>query len=264
MTKVAIMNEFDIAKMRVAGKIAAEVLDYIEPFVQPGVTTNELNNLCHDYIVNVHGAFPAPLNCPNPDPAGPPFPKSICASVNDIVCHGIPNDKPLKNGDIVNLDVMIGKDGYFGDTSRMFYVGEIDKYAERLCKITLECLWKAIYTVKPGSYLGDIGAIIQAHAESNGYSVVREFGGHGIGKKFHAAPEVLHYGQAKTGLRLEPGMIFTIEPMINQGRKEIRFASDGWTALTKDRKLSAQWEHTILVTDNGYEVLSISPNMPLP
>lgn len=263
MNEPIIKTAYDIEQMRIAGKIAADVLDYITPFVVPGVTTNQLDKLCYDYITNVRGSFPAPLNCPNPDESGPPFPKSMCTSVNDVVCHGIPDDKPLKNGDILNIDSMIGKDGYFGDTSRMFYVGEVSKFAARLCQICYESLWKGIETVKPGSFVGDIGYAIQTYAEKNGYSVVREFGGHGIGKKYHESSlEILHYGNPKTGTRLEPGMIFTIEPMLNQGNKAIKFSKDGWTVSTKDRSLSAQWEHTVLVTDTGYEIISVSPGMP--
>lgn len=263
MNKPIIKTPYDIEQMRVSGKIAADVLDYIAPFVVPGVTTNELDKLCHDYITNVRGAFPAPLNCPNPSESGPPFPKSMCTSVNDVICHGIPDNKPLKNGDILNIDSMIGKNGYFGDTSRMFYVGSVSKYAARLCQICYECLWKGIETVKPGNFIGDIGHAIQSHAEKNGYSVVREFAGHGIGKKYHESSlEILHYGREKTGVKLEPGMIFTIEPMINQGSRIVKFSKDGWTASTKDKSLSAQWEHTVLVTDIGYEILSVSPGMP--
>jgi methionyl aminopeptidase len=258
---IIIKNNNDIEKMRVAGKLAAEVLDYITPFVKPGVTTNELNRLCHDYIVDVQHCIPAPLYY-HPDPNIIPFPKSICTSINSEICHGIPSDKQLKNGDIVNIDVTVIKDGYHGDTSRMFCVGEVSNHARRLCTITYECMWLGINQVKPGNYLGDIGFVIQRHAEQNGYSVVQEFCGHGIGQVFHEDPQVLHYGRPKSGELLKTGMIFTIEPMINQGRRQVRFMPDGWTSVTKDRSLSAQWEHTILVTDTGYEVLTISEGMP--
>lgn len=242
--------------MRVACRLASEVLDYIEPFVKPGVTTNELDKLCHDYMVDVQGCIPAPLNYA---PSGyNPYPKSICTSINHQVCHGVPSDKVLKNGDVVNLDITTIKDGYHGDTSRMFFVGEPSIQAKRLTEITFECMWLGIDTVKAGSYLGDIGAAIQKHAEKNGYSVVREFCGHGIGKKFHEDPQVLHYGKAGTGLKLQAGMIFTIEPMINAGKAAIRELADGWTIVTKDHSLSAQWEHTIVVTETGHEVLTVS------
>lgn len=257
--KIIIKNAADIEQMRNSGKLAAEVLDYIAPYVIPGVTTGELDKLCHDYIVNVQKAYPSPLNY---NPNGIPYPKSICTSVNNEICHGIPGHRALKNGDIVNIDITVFKNGYHGDTSRMFVVGTATEHAKRLCLITYECLWLGIAEVKPGNYLGDIGFAIQNHAERSGYSVVREFCGHGIGKVFHEDPQVLHYGRPKSGTRLLEGMIFTIEPMINQGRRDVRFLSDGWTAVTKDRSLSAQWEHTILVTDTGYEVLTVSPGMP--
>lgn len=261
ITDITIKNEVDIEYMRKAGKLAAEVLDYITPFVVVGITTNELNKLCHDYIVNVQQAYPAPLNY-QPDPNGPAYPKSICTSVNHEICHGIPNDKPLKNGDIVNIDITVYKDLYHGDTSRMFLVGDVSSHARRLCQITYECMWLGIKQVKPGNYLGDIGHAIETYAHRNGYSVVQEFCGHGIGKIFHENPQVLHYGKPKTGLRLEKGMVFTIEPMINQGKRFVKFMPNGWTAVTKDRSLSAQWEHTILVTDDGYEILTVSSGMP--
>ena len=245
-----------IEKMRVAGRLAAEVLDYIEPFVKAGITTDELDRLCHNYMVDVQGCVPAPLNYA---PAGyKPYPKSICTSVNHQVCHGVPGDKALKNGDIVNLDITTIKDGYHGDTSRMFVVGEGSIQARRLCDITFECLWLGIAAVRPGAFLGDIGAAIQKHAEKNGYSVVREFCGHGIGERFHEEPQVLHYGKAGSGVPLKTGMIFTIEPMINAGKAGIRELADGWTIVTKDHSLSAQWEHTILVTESGFEVLTVS------
>lgn len=250
----------DIEKMRIAGRLASEVLDYITPFVKPGVTTEELDRLCHDYMVNQQGTIPAPLNYA---PEGhTPYPKSVCTSINNVICHGIPNDKPLKNGDIMNIDVTVIKDGYHGDTSRMFYVGDVSEHARRLCKITYECMWKGIEKVKPGVKLGDIGYTIQHYAEKAGYSVVQEFCGHGIGKKFHEEPQILHYGTPGTGLEIEAGMIFTIEPMINQGKRHLRLMSDGWTVTTKDRSLSAQWEHTVLVTETGYEILTQSAGTP--
>jgi methionyl aminopeptidase len=258
---VIIKNKHDIEQMRISCRLASEVLDYITPFVVTGVSTNELDKLCHDYIVGVQQAYPSPLNY---QPHGhKPYPKSICTSINSEVCHGVPNDKILKAGDIINIDITVYKNGYHGDTSRMFYVGEVSKPAHRLCKITYEAMWMGILQVKPDNYLGDIGHAIQQYAENNGYSIVEEFCGHGIGQKFHEEePQVLHYGRAKTGIKLKSGMIFTIEPMINQGKRHIKFSNNGWTAITKDRSLSAQWEHTILVTDSGYEVLTISPNMP--
>ncbi|PXX48393.1 MULTISPECIES: type I methionyl aminopeptidase [Aquitalea] len=257
---VELKTAADIEKMRIAGKLASEVLDYITPFVKPGVTTEAIDKLCHDYMVNVQGCIPAPLNYA-PDGHNP-YPKSICTSINSVVCHGIPNDKPLKNGDIMNIDITVIKDGYHGDTSRMFFVGEVSEHARRLCKITYECMWRGIEKVKPGATLGDIGYAVQQYAESNGYSVVQEFCGHGIGKRFHEEPQVLHYGRPGTGLELQAGMIFTIEPMINQGKRHLRMMADGWTVATKDRSLSAQWEHTILVTETGYEVLTQSAGTP--
>jgi methionyl aminopeptidase len=259
---ITIKNDTDIEKMRIAGKLASEVLDYITPYVKPGVTTGELDKLCHDYMVNVQGTIPAPLNYA--PPGHTPYPKSICTSVNQQVCHGVPGDKILKNGDIVNLDITVIKDGYHGDTSRMFCVGTPSIQAKRLCDITYECMWLGIAQVKPGATLGDIGHIIQKHAESSGYSVVREFCGHGIGKKFHEDPQVLHYGRPGTGLKLQQGMMFTIEPMINAGKRDIRQMGDGWSIVTKDRSLSAQWEHTILVTATGYEVMTVSAGSPPP
>ena len=242
--------------MRVAGRLASEVLDFITPYVKAGITTEELDRLCHDYMVNVQGTIPAPLHYA---PSGyNPYPKSICTSINHQVCHGVPSEKKLKNGDIVNLDITVIKDGWHGDTSRMFAVGEPSIQARRLNEITFECMWIGINQVRPGAHLGDIGAAIQKHAEAAGYSVVREFCGHGIGQKFHEEPQVLHYGKAGTGVVLEPGMIFTIEPMVNAGKAAIRELADGWTIVTKDHSLSAQWEHTILVTETGYEVLTVS------
>jgi methionyl aminopeptidase len=257
---VQIKTPEDIEKMRVAGRLAAEVLDFIGPHVRPGVTTDEIDRLCHDYMVQEQGVVPAPLNYA--PPGYPPFPKSICTSVNHVVCHGVPGDKKLKAGDIVNVDITVIKDGYHGDTSRMFYVGEPSIQARRLCEITYECMWRGIRAVRPGAFLGDIGHVIQTCAESHGFSVVREFCGHGIGKRFHEEPQVLHYGRPHTGLKLLPGMTFTIEPMINAGKPGIRQLADGWTVVTKDHTLSAQWEHTVLVTDDGFEVLTVSAGAP--
>ena len=257
---ITIKTPEDIEKMRVAGRSAAEQLDYITPFVVAGITTAELDKLCHDYTIDVQNAIPAPLNYA---PSGHnPYPRSICTSVNHQVCHGVPSDKKLKNGDIINIDVTVIKDGFHGDSSRMYFVGEPSIQAKRLCEITYECLWLGIRMVQPGARLGDIGATIQRHAEKNGYSVVREFCGHGIGRDFHEEPQVLHYGKPGTGPKLEPGMTFTIEPMINAGRRDIRQLGDGWTIVTKDHSLSAQWEHTLLVTDSGYEVMTVSAAMP--
>ncbi len=248
---IKIKTPEEIEKMRVAGRLAAEVLEMIEPYVKPGVTTNELNQICHDYIVNEQGCIPAPLNYHG-------FPKSICTSVNHTVCHGIPNDKKLKNGDIINIDITVIKDGYHGDTSKMFFVGDVAPHAQRLCEVTRECMFKGIEQVRPGATLGDIGEAIQKHAESNHYSVVREYCGHGIGAEFHEDPQVLHYGKAGTGDVLKEGMIFTIEPMINAGKRHVKLNKrDGWTVDTADRRLSAQWEHEVLVTADGYEILTL-------
>ncbi len=254
---VSIKTPEDIAKMRIAGRLAAEVLEMIEEHVKVGVTTDALNSICHDHIVNVQKAIPAPLNYNG-------FPKSICTSINHVVCHGIPNDKPLKDGDIINIDITVIKDGYFGDTSKMFLVGNTPEWANRLCQVTQECLYKGIEIVRPGTRLGDIGEVIQKHAESNGYSVVREYCGHGIGTVFHEEPQILHYGKAGTGLELKEGMTFTIEPMINMGKKETRLLGDGWTAITKDRKLTAQWEHTLVVTADGYEIFTLRNDETFP
>ena len=257
---VTLKNPEEIQKMRTACRLAAEVLDYITPHVVPGVTTDHLDLLCHDYMVEVQQTIPAPLNYA---PKGHrPYPRSICTSVNHQVCHGIPGDRTLKNGDIVNLDITVIKEGFHGDTSRMFCVGEVSKQARRLCDLTYESLWHGIRVVAPGRHLGDIGHAIQTFAEKAGYSVVREFCGHGIGRHFHEEPQVLHYGRKGSGLRLEAGMIFTIEPMINAGRKDIRPLGDGWTIVTADHSLSAQWEHTILVTPEGFEVLTLSAGTP--
>ena len=252
----------DIAGMRIAGRLASEVLDFITPYVKAGITTGELDRLCHEYMVNVQGTIPAPLNYA--PPGYRPFPKSICTSVNHQVCHGIPGDRVLKAGDILNVDVTVIKDGFHGDSSRMFYVGEPSIQAKRLCDTTYECMWRGIRMVRPGAFLGDVGAAIQQHAEGHGYSVVREFCGHGIGRKFHEEPQVLHYGRPGTGIRLQAGMTFTIEPMINAGKPAVRELADGWTIVTKDHSLSAQWEHTVLVTEDGYEILTLSAGAPPP
>jgi methionyl aminopeptidase len=248
--------------MRIAGKLASEVLDYITPFVNPGITTEEIDRLCHDYMVNVQKTIPAPLNYA-PD-GHTPYPKSICTSINHQICHGVPGPKALKEGDIVNIDITVIKEGFHGDTSRMFLVGDTSIQAKRLCKLTYEAMWLGIQKVKPGAKLGDIGFVIQDFAEKNGFSIVREFCGHGIGKRFHEEPQVLHYGKPGKGVTLEAGMIFTIEPMINAGKRDIKQMPDGWTIVTKDRSLSAQWEHTILVTETGYEVLTVSDKTPSP
>jgi methionyl aminopeptidase len=257
---VTLKTPEEIDKMRVAGRLAAEVLDYIGPLVKPGMTTAEIDRLCHEYMVTVQGVTPAPLNYA--PPGYQPYPKSVCTSVNHVVCHGVPGEKKLKPGDIVNVDVTVIKDGFHGDTSRMFYVGQPSIQARRLCDVTYECMWYGIEAVKPGGSLGDVGHAIQTYAEAHGFSVVREFCGHGIGRKFHEDPQVLHYGRAGTGLRLEKGMIFTVEPMINAGKADIRQLADGWTIVTKDHSLSAQWEHTVLVTAEGFEVLTLSAESP--
>ncbi len=243
--------------MRAAGRLAASVLDMIEPFVQPGVTTQELDQRCHDFIVDELKSIPANLNYRG-------FPKTICTSVNHVVCHGIPGDKRLKNGDIINIDVTVIRDGFHGDTSRMYFAGTAPVLACRLTAACYESMWRGIRAVKPGAYLGDIGHAIQTCAESNGFSVVREYCGHGIGRVYHEDPQVLHYGKPGTGLELKPGMTFTIEPMINAGRRDVRLLPDGWTVVTKDQSLSAQWEHTILVVEDGYEVLTLGAAAALP
>ncbi len=259
---IVIKTPTDIAGMRLAGRLAAEVLDYIAPFVKAGVTTGELDRLCHEHMVNVQGTTPAPLNYA--PPGYRPFPKAICTSVNHQVCHGIPGDRVLKNGDVVNLDVTVIKDGYHGDTSRMYFVGEPSIASRRLCEVTYDCMWLGIEQVRPGATIGDIGHAIQSHAEKHGYSVVREFCGHGIGRKFHEEPQILHYGKPGSLEKLVAGMTFTIEPMINAGRREIKELADGWTIVTKDHSLSAQWEHTVLVTESGYEILTRSEATPAP
>ncbi|MFM9998075.1 MAG: type I methionyl aminopeptidase [Betaproteobacteria bacterium] len=251
-----------VAGMRAAGRLASEVLDYLGAHVNAGISTNEIDRLAHAYITEVQQAIPAPLNYRGG--GNIPYPKSICTSVNHQVCHGIPNDKPLKKGDIVNIDVTVIKDGWHGDTSRMFLVGDTSIAARRLCALTYEAMWHGIAIVRPGARLGDVGWAIQRFAESHGFSVVREFCGHGIGQVFHEEPQVLHYGRPGTLEELVPGMTFTIEPMINAGRKDIKHGpeKDGWTIVTKDHSLSAQWEHTVLVTDAGYEVLTLSAGSP--
>jgi methionyl aminopeptidase len=254
---VTLKSQEDIALMRVAGRLAAEVLEMIGPQVRAGISTGELDQICHDYIVNVQGAIPAPLNYRG-------FPKSICTSLNHVVCHGIPSDKKLlKSGDIINIDITVIKDGFHGDTSAMFEVGTVDPHNRRLIRVTQECLYKAIDIVKPGITLGDIGHIIQQYAEANHYSVVRDYCGHGIGRVFHEDPQVMHYGKPNTGISLQQGMTFTIEPMINAGGYQTRLnRKDGWTVTTVDRRPSAQWEHTLAVTSDGCEVLTARKDEP--
>ena len=262
---IIIKNAAAIEGMRTAGRLGSEVLDMLTPFVKPGITTGEIDRLAHDYMVNVQGGIPATLNY---QPNGyPPYPASLCTSINEEVCHGIPNSRVLKNGDIVNIDVTVIKDGWHGDNSRMFVIGEGSIAAKRLCSVTFEAMWRGIVKVKPGSRFGDIGHAIQTFAENQGYTVVREFCGHGVGAKFHEDPQVLHYGRPGTLELMEPGMIFTIEPMINAGKRDIKEDRkagkyDGWTIVTKDRSLSAQWEHSVLVTETGYEVLTLSAGSP--
>jgi methionyl aminopeptidase len=248
---VTIKSPAEQNKMRAAGRLAASVLDMIEPFVQPGVTTDELDKRCHDYIVEDLQSIPANLNYRG-------FPKTICTSINHVVCHGIPGERKLKAGDIVNIDVTVIRDGFHGDTSRMYFVGAAPIAARRLAEACHEAMWRGIHEVKPGARLGDIGHAIQLFAEGSHFSVVREYCGHGIGRIYHEDPQVLHYGKPGTGLELTAGMTFTIEPMINAGRRDVRLLDDGWTVVTKDQSLSAQWEHTILVTDAGFEVLTLS------
>ncbi len=252
----------EIEAMRLAGRLASEVLDFITPHVRAGVTTGELDRLCHEYMVEVQNVVPAPLNYA--PPGYRPFPKSICTSVNHQVCHGIPGDKVLRNGDVLNIDVTVIKDGWHGDTSRMFFVGQPSLAARRLSETAYECMWLGIEQVRPGALLGDIGHAIQRHAEGRGFSIVREFCGHGIGRRFHEEPQILHYGRPGTGIELCQGMTFTIEPMVNAGRREIREMADGWTIVTRDHSLSAQWEHTVLVTETGYEILTVSAGTPPP
>ena len=237
-------------KMRTAGRLAAEVLDMIGDYVKPGVTTGELDQICHEYITGVQDATPAPLNYRG-------FPKSICTSVNHVVCHGIPGEKKLKSGDAVNIDITVIKDGFHGDTSRMFHVGKAGVQAKRLAEIAFEGMWRGIEELAPGKHLGDVGAAIQAFVEKNRFSVVREYCGHGIGRVFHEDPQVLHYGTRGAGMELREGMTLTVEPMINAGKRHVKLLNDGWTVVTKDHSLSAQWEHTVLITDSGYEVLTL-------
>jgi methionyl aminopeptidase len=240
-------------KMRIAGRLAADVLDMIGDYVKPGITTGELDRLCHEYIVDVQGAIPAPLNYRG-------FPKSICTSVNHVVCHGIPGDKKLKNGDAINIDITVIKDGFHGDTSRMFFAGKPNIQAKRLSDVAFESMWRGIEEMAPGKRLGDIGAAVQQNVEKNRFSVVREYCGHGIGEAFHEDPQVLHYGKRDTGLELREGMTMTVEPMVNAGKANVRLLPDGWTVVTKDHSLSAQWEHTCLVTNDGFEVLTLGAN----
>lgn len=257
---VSIKDEAGAAAMRLAGRLASEVLDYLTPHMQPGISTAEIDRLAHDYMVNVQGTVPAPLNYA--PPGHTPFPKSICTSVNQVVCHGIPDDRAMKKGDVVNVDVTVIKDGWHGDTSRMFSIGDVSPFAQRLSDLTCIAMWKGIEQVRPGAHIGDIGHAIQRFAEAEGLSVVREFCGHGIGQQFHEEPQILHYGKPGTGMVLQAGMTFTIEPMINLGKRDIRMKPDGWTVVTRDRSLSAQWEHTILVTADGCEILTQSAGTP--
>jgi methionine aminopeptidase type I len=237
-------------KMRVAGRLAADVLDMIGDYVKPGITTGELDHICHEYITEVQGAIPAPLNYRG-------FPKSICTSVNHVVCHGIPGDRKLKSGDAVNIDITVIKDGFHGDTSRMFFAGKPSIQAQRLAEVAFESMWLGIEELAPGKHLGDVGAAIQHNVEKNRFSVVREYCGHGIGRVFHEDPQVLHYGSAGTGMELRAGMTLTVEPMVNAGKAAVKLLPDGWTVVTKDHSLSAQWEHTVLVTETGHEVLTL-------
>jgi methionyl aminopeptidase len=247
---INIKNTEEQAKMRVAGRLAADVLDMIGDYVTPGITTGEIDRICHDYITGVQQAVPAPLNYRG-------FPKSICTSVNHVVCHGIPGDKKLKSGDAINIDVTVIKDGFHGDTSRMFFVGKPGIQAERLSSIAFEGMWLGINELAPGKFLGDVGAAIQTLVENNRFSVVREYCGHGIGRVFHEDPQVLHYGHRGAGVELKEGMTLTVEPMVNAGKRHVKLLNDGWTVVTKDHSLSAQWEHTVLITADGYEVLTL-------
>jgi len=263
---IKIKTASDIEGMRIAGRLGSEVLDMLTPHMRPGVTTKELDKLAHDYMVNVQGGIPATLGYQ--PPGYPAYPASLCSSLNDVVCHGIPDDRPMKDGDIINIDVTVIKNGWHGDNSRMYVIGEGSIASRRLCQVTFEAMWKGIVKVKPGARLGDIGHAIQMFAEHAGYSVVREFCGHGVGAKFHEEPQVLHYGRPGTNSSAVPGMIFTIEPMINAGKRDIKEDRrgnrpyDGWTIVTRDRSLSAQWEHMVLVTETGYEVLTVSAGSP--
>ena len=259
---VTIKTPEEQEKMRVAGRLAADVLDMIGPHVKPGVTTGYLDKLCHDYMVGVQGTIPAPLNYA--PPGHRPYPKSVCTSVNHQVCHGVPGDKVLRHGDIVNIDVTVIKDEFHGDSSRMFFVGDPPIIGERLTRVSFDAMWRGISAIQPGSRLGDIGQAIQTFVEEQRFSVVREYCGHGIGRVFHEDPQVLHYGRRGTGLELVPGMTITVEPMVNAGKREVKLLSDGWTVVTKDHSLSAQWEHTVLVTDDGFEILTQSAGTPPP
>jgi methionyl aminopeptidase len=247
---ISIKTSEEQDQMRVAGRLAADVLDMIGPHVRAGITTAELDRICHDFIVDVQKAVPAPLNYRG-------FPKSICTSVNHVVCHGIPGDRKLRPGDIVNIDVTVIKDGFHGDTSRMFAIGKPTVQGARVIRVAFDAMWRGIGVVRPGRHLGDIGHAVQSHAEEHGCSVVREYCGHGIGRIFHEDPQVLHYGHAGTGVALREGMTFTIEPMVNAGERHVRLLPDGWTVVTRDHSLSAQWEHTVLVTADGFEVLTL-------
>lgn len=260
--KITIKTPEEIEKLRVVGRMAAELLDYIEPFVKPGVTTGELDRLIHDYTVNVQKCIPA---CLGYQPEGmTPYPATSCISVNHVVCHGIPGDKVLKDGDIVNIDVTNIYDGYFGDNSRMYVVGKPKIAGQRLCKVAFEVMWAGIDAVRPGGYFGDIGIACERYARSQGVSVVRDYGGHGIGAHFHEDPHVHHFNTGFKGAQLKPGMVFTVEPMVNAGKYHVSMLGDGWTVVTKDRSLSAQWELMVLVTETGYDILTVSPGMPEP
>src|SRR5580658_3156350 len=252
-TQIALKSAEEQQKLRVAGALAADVLDMIGEHVAPGMSTDELDRICHDYIVNVQQAIPANVGYRG-------FPKTVCTSVNHVVCHGIPNERRLKSGDILNIDVAVIKEGYHGDTSRMYFVGKPPVLAQRLTEVCKDAMWRAIELVRPGAHLGDIGHAIQSRAEAEGFSVVREYCGHGIGRVYHEDPQILHYGESGTGLELKPGMTFTIEPMVNAGKRHVRLLPDGWTVITKDHSLSAQWEHTVLVTNDGVDVLTLGAN----
>ena len=247
---VTIKTPEEQAKMRVAGRLAADVLDMIGEYVKAGITTGELDQICHAYIVDTQNAIPAPLNYRG-------FPKSICTSINHVVCHGIPGDRRLKSGDAMNIDITVIKDGFHGDTSRMFFIGKPGIQAQRVSTVAFEAMWLGIAQLAPGKHLGDIGQAIQKYVEKNRFSIVREYCGHGIGRVFHEDPQILHYGKAGTGMELKAGMTLTVEPMINAGKRHVRLLPDGWTVVTKDHTLSAQWEHTILITETGYEVLTL-------
>jgi methionyl aminopeptidase len=254
---VSIKSPEDQERMRTAGRLAAEVLDMIGGHIVPGVTTEELDRICHDYIVNVQQAIPANVNYKG-------YPKTLCTSVNHVVCHGIPGDRVLKSGDILNIDVTVIKDGFHGDTSRMYFVGKPSVQAQRLTEVCFEAMWRGIRKVRPGAHLGDIGHAIQTYVEAQNFSVVREYCGHGIGRVYHEDPQVLHYGEPDTGFELKAGMTFTVEPMVNAGRRHVRLLPDGWTVVTKDHSLSAQWEHTVLVTATGHEVLTLGRDSRTP